>query len=363
MTRVPRRMILWSPAFDDVTGQALVTRRVATQMPGVQWTRAIFPAGRGIKAFGVLGAAAMAWWDVVRHGTRDAYVVCSRSVPGFLRDLPALALTLAGVRVVVHTHGSDLVDLLHHRRVGGLARILYRRCTVIIPSEHLRADLVAAGCRHIHLCENFGQVPAAAFAATPATPPLHVLWNSNLMASKGVRDLVAGIGQARDQGADIRIILIGRPLPDREATAAQIADWTTGLADLPWVDLRGPVPPDEATALLEQTDLVALPSRYKSECQPLAVIQAMLAGKGLLLGDTPALRATAGNYPALFSLSDADSLQRALQQIAAGHGPNAVDLAKAAQIAQIRFSADRFTRQMQEILLTPDTRSATLSPQ
>jgi glycosyltransferase involved in cell wall biosynthesis len=349
MSRAPR-ILLWSARFDSVDGQALVTRRVADHQPSVTSTRVVYEAGGGRAVLSALGTAFNAWGLIATGQANTAYVVCSRSILGFLRDVPILLAALLGIRVVVHTHGSDLIGLLNRGGVGRLARALYRCCEVIVPSSHMVEELRSLPCRVVHVCENFTlgfDEPAP--SVRTASDPLHVLWNSNVLASKGFREVVEGLRLVREQGLPARLTVLGRPLSDAEATAEEMSEFLEILRVEDWVDIRGPVSPSKAREFVRLCDVVALPSRYPSECQPLAIIEAMCAGREIIVSATSALKATVGSYPAEIVLGDPDSIAAALARAAAPHPERPEELIRAAGQAQLRFSVERFDREMAQI--------------
>lgn len=340
------RTVFWSPDPGEVTGQAVVTRRVMEM--DRNWVVATFPTGGGLRALLGIGSVFKAWGTVLTGRAGTVYVVCSRSSGGFLRDVPALALARLGARVLVHTHGSDLIDLLRRRRIGWLARFLYRACEVIVPSRHL-IDELRPLCRSVHLCENFGRPNAISLNEWVPSAGVTVLWNSNLMASKGVRDLVAGCERARANHPHLRLVMLGRPISDAEADREEMATWVESLAGQDWLRVEGSVSHESVLLYLAEADVVALPSRYSSECQPLALIDAMCAGKAVIAADTPALRATVGDYPSQLCTSDANGIANALAALCTGPTTSSA-LRAGAAYARARFAPERFDRDMAKIL-------------
>ena len=344
MSDLRRSAIFWSASFEGATGQALVTARVAYKYYGMVWRMAVFPTGlRGIAGF--IRAALVLWGWILSGRCRLVYLVCSRSVVGFLRDVPALVAALLGVRVVVHVHGSDLPALLAKGAVGRLATTLYRRCEIIVPSQHLLAPLVEAGCCRLHLVENFA-LPLPSSNRRERENKFHIVWNSNVLASKGIKDLVEAARIARECGLDLVLVILGRPIGDFEATRAEMADYLETLSRIDWIDVRGPVSPQNAAIAVAEADLVALPSRYPSECQPLAIIQAMCAGRKVIVSDTPALRATLGTYPGLVVPVESTSIAKAILESASSP---MIDPSSSAE-ALVRFDPARFDARMAAIL-------------
>lgn len=356
---------LWSADYTQTTGQALVTARVVRRQSAIVWREYIY-RGAGLRSMiSWAGAACRLWRDIACGRVKSLYLVCSRSSGGFLRDVPALLAARAGVRIVVHAHGSDIVDLLSARRLSPLARALYAHCEIVVPSAHLQDPLHKVTTAPVHLCENYFAGDSMSEAGKPDPATLTVLWNSNVMASKGFFDLVEAVQQIHAGGLAIRLISVGQPLADEEMPASEATRRLDALSTEEWFDYRGKVPPAIVEALTGEADVISLPSRYSSECQPLAVIQAMCAGKAIVVSDIPALRATLGDYPADFVpvrsvAAIADALRDLYRRKQADPAAFASSREDAAAAARARFSADRFDREMAAILL-PGAKAGQLS--
>jgi glycosyltransferase involved in cell wall biosynthesis len=346
---------LWVTDPGVTTGQSLVTDRVDAILAPAGLVRFVLLPGLGRLALGVwLVAIATLARHTLAGRLHTLYVVCSRSTAGFVRDLPAYLTRFAGVRVVVHVHGSDIVDLLQQRPTGAVARWALRGCTLIVPSVHLVEPLARLGVRDCRVCENF--VASAAAAPAPAAKarggPFVVLWNSNVMASKGFFEVAEAVGQLHGDGLPVRMVALGAPLADEALSAADCAARLATLISRPWMDYRGPVDRAGARQALLNCDIVCLPSNYSSECQPLALLEAMCSGKLLLVADTAALRATVQDYPCeVVTQTDSKTLAHALRRSRDADGPHRDVLLQAAgERARHRFSAERFDCQMREVL-------------
>ncbi len=117
--------------------------------------------------------------------------------------------------------------------------------------------------------------PAAPRVATDAPPT--VLFLGSWLARKGTATLVRTAELLRQRGVAVRFLLAGT----REEEATVLADWPA--------ELRGSVrvlpafPAEEEAALYAAADLFVLPSYF--EGQPLALLQAMAAGRCCLASD------------------------------------------------------------------------------
>ncbi len=321
----------------------------------------------GVRTFSYRGTGgrsmASALWSamrltcaVLRGRIKTLYLVCSRSDAGFMRDVPAYLCLFFGVRVLVHAHGSDIVDLCKRPGIGLLAKALLSHCEVIVPSSHLIEPLHDQGISNIHLCENFAQnadSPRNKSGLTSRRQYSHswkILWNSNLMASKGFFAVAQAVGELASQGQDIRLIALGAPLGDEAMKLTACRDAVSQLKNETWLELKGQVDRKTALVLLLEADLVCLPSHYSSECQPLALIEAMCEARQVLIADTPALRATVGDYPCIAVESpNPEKIRLALQRIMT-HPCSQDDLIDASKKAKARFSIQRFESEMCRLL-------------
>lgn len=356
---VAGRFGIWSSDFSLVNGQAIVTARAAGLLSKVATDLFIY-RGPGFRMLWTwLGAGLRLLWRSWFGRLDTLYMVCSRSNIGFMRDLPAYVSGATGPRMVIHVHGSDIVDMFRRPVIGPLARALVRQSELIVPSQHLVQPLHDIGIARVHVCENFvGEAPndrpvPPSPELPQAAPGLRVLWNSNVLASKGFFELADAVASMHGRGLAVRLVALGSPLADAEMSLAQCRSRLTALGQHDWFDYRGPVDRSASTALLDWAEVVCLPSRYSSECQPLALIEAMCAGRRLVVSGSPALRATVGDYPCTFVASvSAQSIAAALEEEM--RSPAATTpMGLAAQRARERFSARRFDEQMSVILGIP----------
>ncbi|PXW66156.1 glycosyl transferase family 1 [Loktanella sp. PT4BL] len=354
------KIAIWSTKYSEVTGQGIVTQHVAKIISSDSngCIEYIFSPGMRSQAlWDWIKAWSTLWKDIYFGKVETLYLVCSRSNGGFLRDIPALLAARFGLRVIVHSHGSDIVSLLQDRRISRAARWLYRPCEMIVPSVHL-PSMVNGFVRSVVVCEGF-YASAEDSADRPQTQhkELRVMWNSNIMASKGFFDLVEAVKRLHERGIEIRLSSLGAPTADEEMGEHEVRRDLEILQDVAWFEHIGAVEHKDALSLLTEADVVALPSRYSSESQGLAIIEAMCAGKGILVSDIAALRATVGDYPAEFvPIRSVDAIATSLERIRAEKNADPSLFyerrTQAARNARKRYSVQRFERAIRGILLT-----------
>lgn len=353
-----KKTIVFSTEFEAENGQAVVTRRVVRQVfPRIGGAvECVYPNGsspRSILAW--IAACLRLLLSLISMRSGSVYVVCSRTTPGFIRDLPGLLPALVGKRVVVHCHGSDFVDFLTTRSISGLARFVYRRCEVVFPCRELKAK-AEGKVRVAHLCENFfGAVEAPAKTSDPDPSRLLVVWNSNIMASKGFFDVAAAVETLWRTCRPVAFLCYGKILGDHEMPEDAVLHEMSKFEGRDWFTYLGLVPHSRAVSALRDADLVALPSRYNSEMQPLAIIEAMCAAKRVIVSDRASLRATVGDYPADFvatgdAAAVAECIARQCDEKTDDPEAFAARNAAAAARAKSRFSTERFDAEMKVIL-------------
>ena len=102
--------------------------------------------------------------------------------------------------------------------------------------------------------------------------------------------------------------------------------------------------------LILRSNLIILPSTYKSECQPLALIEAMIYGKHLIINDTIALRNTVGNYPVLITKRNKSFIAESIRDCIANDKKTLQIRKKGALEARYRFSNERFIENFIKLL-------------
>lgn len=209
-----------------------------------------------------------------------AYYQISQGRIGLVRDLCLLLpFRLAGRRMVVHLHGGLLDTFLREEKV--LAVVLRwalrdprNRGIVLTQSlKHCLAPLLPP--ERIIAVANTATVPkwtrAKEFDGT-----LHVLYVGSLIETKGYRELAAAVQELSSKGVSVELDLVGEPFTESDAKAAE------SLAKHSAIRVRGVLTGDEKWKAFHRSHILALPTRYPPEGQPISIIEAMGAGCAIL---------------------------------------------------------------------------------
>lgn len=357
-SNISKKIIVFSSDYNYEDGQAVVTRRVLRSvLPKVgENLYCIYPKGFSVKSIlSWFVVCCNLWWYLCLHRIGSVYIVCSRTTPGFIRDLPALLMTFFNVRVIVHCHGSDFEELLTRRWFSSIVQLIYRRCEVIVPCRNLRRR-IKDKVGKVHICENFfGETYFSAEKSTQNLSYFSVTWNSNIMSSKGFFDVLSAVDSLVNAGYNIELLCYGRIIGDYEMSEKTVRQKLSKYKDFSWFSFLGAITHSQAVHLLHNADVVILPSRYKSEMQPLSIIEAMCASKCIIVSDRPSLRATVANYPADFvPIKDVNAITKCIKRLYNERLFNPKLFSKKnsvqASLSKKRFSLERFDKEMRNLL-------------
>lgn len=343
----------WGADFNAKNGQAIVTNLVVSSF--ISQEHVCKYQGRGFISLNSWLSALLRLFSLLfikKNKCNKCYFVPSRSFVGVLRDMPALFFVyLSGARLCIHVHGSDIVNVFRWPVVGRIYKELIKGSTVIVPSSHLLIPLSGLHFIVSHV-DNFypvnTDVTEKNCGSKWTSKKVRVAWNSNLMVSKGFFTVLDAVTRCSERGLDIRLEIVGAPIGDNEGSRARVIRVLQSSNSKPFVNYNGVVDRPATLDLLVRSNLICFPSRYSSECQPLALIDAMCCGLSIIAYDTPALRATLMDYPARFigSLNPDDWADEIIKFAESNYIVTTADKNRAME----RFSQVRFFNDMSSTL-------------
>jgi glycosyltransferase involved in cell wall biosynthesis len=230
------------------------------------------------------------------------YVAIAQSRLGFVKDaLVVNAAAAAGRPVVAHMHGgnfSGFYEALSKIEQALVQRTLDRISRVVVLAEGLKSDF--------RMMREWPArtVPISNACDVPMSPPrqlhrgrLRVLYLSNLIVSKGYREVVLAVSDlAKERPAlQVRLDVAGSLSPgtDFPDAAAQQADLEHLFSQLPATvaaNYHGPVDGLRKQTLLREADVFVLPTWYINEGQPIAVLEALTSALPVVATDWRGIR-------------------------------------------------------------------------
>lgn len=306
-----RRLLAAGPLPPPLHGVSAYTRELLARGLGETWTiehldtsdhRDAANLGRWESANLALGLGHLA--ELASRCARrppDAfYLPLSQSIPGAWRDGSfILAAQAHGVPVIVHLHGGYFRTLFESE-AGPALRVLLGvalarvRAAIVLGAKLRGAFAGLVPEERVHVVPN-GVPDPGAYAlrdATRAPDPNggRLLFLSTLSEAKGIDTLVEAVGLLSERRPALSLTAAGA-FPD-EASRAKLLARVDALGLRLRVAFPGELEGGAKARALAEADLFCLPTRYKYEGQPLAVLEALAAGLPVVATDHAAIGET-----------------------------------------------------------------------
>jgi glycosyltransferase involved in cell wall biosynthesis len=298
----------------------------------------------------------------VRHEVRRAdavYFTITESLLGNAKDLLIyMACWRLLPRTVIHLHGGAGMIRLLHGPTGFLrwinAFFLKRMAAIIVLGDRLRA--VYAGvvpADRLRVVANFAEDQYQATADEldakfAQSGPLRVLYLSNMIAEKGcllLRDAVQSINRKRP-GA-IQLDYAGGFVTEQEKKA-----FLDSIADSDGITYHGIVKGAAKRDLLLRAHILALPTFYPFEGQPICILEGYAAGCAVLTTDHSGIfdTFTPGKNGWEVEKQSCASIKAALLEALDQHASLAGTGEANAALARLNYTARRYNDALLEII-------------
>lgn len=273
------------------TGQAVTTRRLISCLQTEHDVLVVRTprVGEGVFVIARLLSWLRALWSL---RSCDRIIWSSMSVAGLghLRDLLTLPL-LGSSRTVAWLHWGELGNLVMRPWRGRSLRwILNRLCATVLLYESMAGEAQAA-IGNVRVIPNLvgsdlseadvrSLIVARRERLNEPNYTARVLFLSTLFESKGVLLAAEAVQLCRTVGGNVLLDVIG-PWPS-EVEKRRVEPVLTGYSG---VTVCPPVDSSRVLELMDEYDLLILPTFYPTEAQPLVILEAM--SRGLPVVATP----------------------------------------------------------------------------
>jgi glycosyltransferase involved in cell wall biosynthesis len=224
---------------------------------------------------------------IIRHrrNVKCLYLTTSRSLQGFLRDfLFVICCKVFGIKVVNHLHGADFKSFRNSLPLilRWFVDFVYSNIEMsivglpsMVEQYNLYPKMETAVVSNCFIPFSI-EVPERKFNSGGE---LKVLFLSNLMVSKGIFELIDAVDQLVKDGYEISLDIAGAPMADEYCSKREVwSKFVSKINGCPFIRYHGTVSGEAKEKLLFNSDLFALPSYYKTESQPISIIEAIAAG-------------------------------------------------------------------------------------
>lgn len=217
------------------------------------------------------------------------YITTSRSKFGFFKDSIFIGLAnLFNLKVVNHLHGSDFLFFRENFFAKNFLDYIYKKIEHhIVLSDSMVEQYEFYDNSNISVVPNFittslDSIPDEKYPIKidkfDEKNPLKVLYLSNIMASKGFFYLFEAVKNLNENGAHIKLIVAGKLIPDSFMGINELHSEFSRVSSFEFVDYKGIVSGAEKEDLLNESNVLALPTFYPTEAQPLSIIEGMAHG-------------------------------------------------------------------------------------
>lgn len=228
---------------------------------------------------------------------KHVYTVISSSVPGFCKDFLIIwPAWLLGKRVVLHLNGGGYKDFFYNQPLTFrvvIERTLRKASLIIVLDDLLREqfDFVKHHEHKLRVVPNGMSADLSPDELPRRSSPrelgeLRILFLSNLMPSKGYKDLLHALGILRQRGIPFRCDFCGQFLQavaenqsfSPEYLRREFYDNLRVLDLEKRVVFHGTLLGREKQQILERAHVFVLPTYYPWEGQPVSIIEALAFG-------------------------------------------------------------------------------------
>ena len=229
-----------------------------------------------------------------------------------------------------------------------LRRLLARpRSLVLVQNPEDRAVIERLGVQaaRIALIPGSGVDIQAMTPSPEPAGPITVAFVGRLVASKGIRTLLAAHERLGRRGHDIRLLIAGVPDPANPTSLSlgEIEAWA-GLANVRHLGFV-----EDIAALWASAHIAVLPSHR--EGTPLSLLEAAACGRPLIATDVPGCRSIArpGVNALLVPPDNADALADAIERLAANAGLRRRFGQSSRELVAKEFSSERVGRDLVDL--------------
>lgn len=215
------------------------------------------------------------------------YFTCSRSFLGSIKDIILINLAKhRKIKIINHLHGSDFYDFIHtaHSIHKKLLFLSYNKVDIsIVLFDSMKEQFKDFKNMDIRVVPNFYLPELSNTHLINPSKTTSLLYLSNIIKSKGIFELISAFKIISQKYPNIQLHIAGAFLSDEYMSASKIKKlFFQEIKDQPNITYHGIVSGDHKSVLFQSSDIFILPSYFKSEAFPLAIIEAMYSRNAII---------------------------------------------------------------------------------
>tara|TARA_R110002049_G_scaffold279955_1_gene459179 strand:- start:124 stop:1185 length:1062 start_codon:yes stop_codon:yes gene_type:complete len=277
------------PKLKPITGQAFAFDMAFTHYSGSK--RVFYYQGNNVGLFTVIYKNIFLFCSflycllVNSREVSCVYLTTSRSVVGFIRDgLFILTCWLFKVRIVNHLHGADFISFRDSLSCPfkKVVDFVYSKIdtSIVLMPEMKEQYQMYEGMKVVSISNC---APPTSNLLKKHSNVFKILYLSNIMYSKGILFLIEAVDNLIKEGADVQLTIAGTPMGDEHMTSEKIQlFFEEKIKGKDYIEYIGTVSGIAKEQLLADSDVFVLPSFYRTEAQPISILEAMQSGSAII---------------------------------------------------------------------------------
>lgn len=287
--------LFFGPLPEPITGQAISFELTYNNFPGDKQVFDYSSKSPGFKEllrvnFKVVFSFLL--YLILNHRKISAvYLTTCRSRVGFFRDFIIICTSsLFKIKIINHLHGADFKKFRSNlssfsRNVVDFVYKKIDKSIVLLPKMKEQYDMypdmkveVVSNCYQPFKYESK--------VKTFHSEELSLLYLSNIMYSKGILHLIEAVTELQSEGLKVKLHIAGKPFSDEYYSSDTIfKEFKTRINDNSGIVYHGTVIGKQKHNLFSESDVFVLPSFYRTEAQPISIIEAMAYGCAVICTD------------------------------------------------------------------------------